>query len=88
MDAAKSMGEEIGSIASLNRDKSEIGLKFTGKDIVLNNGDGFSFVTKDGKVAGFRGDVCKGKPSDAKALRRSSSARRYTGTSTQPLKKK
>ena len=61
MDAAKSMGEEIGSIASLNRDKSEIGLKFTGKDIMLNNGDGFSFVTKDGKVAGFRGDVCQGK---------------------------
>ena len=61
MDAAKSMGEEIGSIARLNRDKSEIGLKFTGKDIVLNNGDGFSFVTKDGKVAGFRGDVCQGK---------------------------
>ena len=60
MDAAKSMGEEIGEVVSLNRDKSSIGLRLKRKDITLNNGDGFSFVAKDGSVAGFRGDVCSG----------------------------
>jgi putative protease len=60
MDAAKSMGEEIGKVTGLNRDKSEISLHLTGKDISLNKGDGFSFVAKDGNVTGFRGDVCKG----------------------------
>ena len=60
MDAAKSMGEEIGQVVSLNKDKSSVGLKFVRKDIVLNNGDGFSFVGKDSSVNGFRGDVCSG----------------------------
>ena len=60
MDAAKSMGEEIGYIIRLNGDKSEISLKLVSTDICLNNGDGFSFVAKDGSVSGFRGDICKG----------------------------
>ena len=60
MDAAKSMGEEIGQVVSLNKDKSSVGLKLVRKDIVLNNGDGFSFVGKDSSVNGFRGDVCSG----------------------------
>ena len=61
MDAAKSMGEEIGQVVSLNKDKSYLELKFISKDIVLNNGDGFSFVGKDSCVNGFRGDVCSGR---------------------------
>ena len=60
MDAAKSMGEEIGTVTALNGDKSSIRIRFTAKDIVLANGDGFSFVAKDGSVTGFRGDVCSG----------------------------
>ena len=60
MDAAKSMGEEIGQVVSLNKDKSSVGLKLVRKDIVLNNGDGFSFVGKDSSINGFRGDVCSG----------------------------
>ena len=60
MDAAKSMGEEIGHIVRLNGNRSEISLELASNDIILNNGDGFSFVAKDGSVAGFRGDVCKG----------------------------
>ena len=60
MDAAKSMGEEIGTVTALNGDKSSIQIRFTAKDIVLANGDGFSFVGKDGSVTGFRGDVCSG----------------------------
>ena len=60
MDAAKSMGEEIGTVSAISRDKSEITVRLSKKDIVLNNGDGFSFVDKGGNVTGFRGDVCKG----------------------------
>ena len=60
MDAAKSMGEEIGQVTGMNKDKSSIEVRLIRKDIVLNNGDGFSFVCKDSSVAGFRGDVCKG----------------------------
>ncbi len=60
MEAAKSMGEEIGQVIDLNRDKSSIVLRLSHKDIILNNGDGFSFVAKDGSISGFRGDVCNG----------------------------
>ena len=60
MDAAKSMGEEIGVVTGLNKDRSSVVLKLRRRDIVLNNGDGFSFVARDGSVAGFRGDVCSG----------------------------
>ena len=68
MDAAQSMGEEIGQVTGLNKMKSEITVRFTGKDITLNNGDGFSFVAKDGIVAGFRGDVCTGNLIRCKAV--------------------
>ncbi len=57
MDAAKSMGEAVGTVASIGRSGLEVRLN---KGITLNNGDGFSFVGKDGKVEGFRGDVCTG----------------------------
>ncbi len=60
MEAAKSMGEEIGTVAGLNRDKSSINLRLRGNGITLNNGDGFSFVGRDGNITGFRGDVCSG----------------------------
>jgi putative protease len=52
------MGEEIGSVASAGRDG--ITVRMADSSIVLNNGDGFSFVSKDGSVCGFRGDVCEG----------------------------
>ena len=68
MDAAKSMGEEIGRIVRLNGNKSEIGLKLASEGIVLNNGDGFSFVAKDGSIAGFRGDVCQGSVIRCKSI--------------------
>ena len=60
MDAAKSMGEEIGSVVSLNKDKTSVVLRLLDRNTVLNNGDGFSFVASDGSVCGFRGDVCAG----------------------------
>ena len=58
MDSAKSMGEEIGTVRSTGRDG--IIVDFCKGGIVLNNGDGFSFVARDGSVCGFRGDVCSG----------------------------
>ncbi len=59
-DAAKSMGEPIGKVASVNRNRTEVRIAATKADLQLNNGDGFSYVGKDGKVHGFRGDVCQG----------------------------
>ena len=65
MEAAKSMGEHIGAVASIGR--SEIRLRLN-KGVSLNNGDGFSFVSKTGKVEGFRGDVCSGDSIRCKVL--------------------
>ena len=60
MDAAKSMGEEIGTVSSLNKERSFISLRLCDNATILNNGDGFSFVAADGSICGFRGDVCSG----------------------------
>ena len=68
MDAAKAMGEEIGTISNLNRDRSVMTISLAGRNIALNNGDGFSFVAKDGDVTGFRGDVCEGNTIRCKSV--------------------
>ena len=65
MDAAKSMGEMIGTVTSVGKSSIEVRL---GKGVVLGNGDGFSFVSKFGKVEGFRGDVCSGNTIKCKIL--------------------
>ena len=57
MDSAKSMGEFVGTVSGIGR--GDITLKLN-KGVTLNNGDGFSFVSRHGKVEGFRGDVCSG----------------------------
>ena len=66
MDSAKSMGEEIGTVRSAGRDGITVDL--CRKDIALNNGDGFTFIAKDGSVTGFRGDVCKGNSIRCRAV--------------------
>ena len=66
MDSAKSMGEEIGTVRSVTRDG--ITVDFCRPGIALSNGDGFSFVTRDGGVTGFRGDVCSGNLIKCKAV--------------------
>lgn len=62
MDAAKGMGEEIGKVISVKQDlrrgSSVIEVE-TPAGCVLNNGDGFSFVSGKGDAIGFRGDVCE-----------------------------
>ena len=65
MDAAKSMGEHIGTVTSIGRGYLEIRLC---KGVSLNNGDGFSFVSRHGKVEGFRADVCTGTTVRCKIL--------------------
>ncbi len=62
MDAAKSMGEEIGKVISVKQDparNSSVVEVETPPDCVLANGDGFAFVNGRGEVIGFRGDVCE-----------------------------
>ena len=65
MDAAKSMGEYIGTVSAIGRDSIQVSLK---KGVALGNADGFSFVSRYGKVEGFRGDVCSGNSIRCKVL--------------------
>ena len=65
MDAAKSMGELIGTVSAVG--KGVITVKLN-PGVCLNNGDGFSFVSRFGKIEGFRGDVCSGNTIKCKAV--------------------
>lgn len=62
MDSAKSMGEYIGKVRSVNGrgDFRTINIEPASRDIKLNNGDGFAYISSNGVVAGFRGDLCSG----------------------------
>ena len=62
MDTPRSVGERIGSIASVRQRDArtlEIVVRPAYKGLTLNNGDGFS-VPGRGGIIGFRGDVCEG----------------------------
>ena len=61
LDSAKSMGERIGTVTFLSRQKDmlRISPEKTGRPLILNNGDGFTFVSGS-EVIGFRGDICNG----------------------------
>ncbi len=58
MDAPKSMGEYVGTVARLRPDG--LVLKPERPDLQLSNGDGFAFTAPDGSIVGFRADVCEG----------------------------
>ena len=61
-DAPKAMGEKIGTVVSVRRkDRFNLVLRLkpAGRGMELRNGDGLSFVRKDG-ITGFRADVCNG----------------------------
>lgn len=74
MDAPKSIGEEIGTVVSiapmrqnysngkrLSEEYVTITVRMKNPDDRLQNGDGFSFLSKGrGEIVGFRGDVCQG----------------------------
>ena len=58
LDAPKSMGEYVGTVARLYPDG--ILLHPASASLALSNGDGFAFVGRDGAITGFRADVCDG----------------------------
>lgn len=74
MDAPKSIGEEVGTVVSiapmrqnysngkrLSEEYVTITARMKNPDDRLQNGDGFSFLSKGrGEIVGFRGDVCQG----------------------------
>ncbi len=66
MEAPKSMGEYIGTVASVN--PGAVTLKPVSAGLTLHNGDGFAFVGGDGAIVGFRGDVCEGFTIRCKAV--------------------
>ena len=58
MDAPKSMGEFVGTVARVLPDG--LRLQAATQNLQLANGDGFAFLAKDGSIVGFRADVCEG----------------------------
>lgn len=74
MDAPKSIGEEVGTVVSiapmrqnysngkrLSEEYVTITVRTKNPDDRLQNGDGFSFLSKGRwEIVGFRGDVCQG----------------------------
>lgn len=74
MDAPKSIGEEVGTVVSIapmrqnfsngkrpSEENITITLRTKNPGDRLQNGDGFSFLSKGrGEIVGFRGDVCQG----------------------------
>lgn len=74
MDAPKSIGEEVGTVVSiapmrqnfsngkrLSEENITITLRMKNPGDRLQNGDGFSFLSKGRwEIVGFRGDVCQG----------------------------
>ena len=58
MNAPKSMGELIGTVTKVV--PGGLTVRPESPDLSLHNGDGFAFVGSDGKIVGFRGDVCEG----------------------------
>ncbi len=58
MDAPKSIGEEVGTVVSI--EKATVTVRMNNPAERLQNGDGFSFIAKvSGEIIGFRGDVCR-----------------------------
>ena len=58
MDAPKSMGECIGTVARLTPEGLVVNP--ASASLRLSNGDGLAFVGRDGAITGFRADVCEG----------------------------
>ena len=61
MDSAKSMGEELGTVTGLNRDRTSFSIRpVNGRRLRINNGDGLAFIGRNGEVEGVRADVGEG----------------------------
>ena len=57
MDAPKSIGEPVGTVARVLRRGGKMTVSLSGKKIELCNGDGFSFIGRNSRISGFRGDI-------------------------------
>ena len=66
MDAPKSMGEYVGTVAAVG--PGSFVLKPAKDGLALANGDGFAFVGKNGQIIGFRADVSDGMTIRCKAV--------------------
>ena len=62
LDTPKSMGEEIGTVKSVQQKGAvtEVVIRPLDPGLELRNGDGFAFVRRDGGIGGFRGFRCNG----------------------------
>ena len=61
MDTAKSMGEELGTVTRLNRERTSFTIRPYGdRKVTVHNGDGLSFIEKDGSIEGVRADIGEG----------------------------
>ena len=68
MDSAKSMGEPVGQVVAVRRKGSEMELQLRLKpSVTLQNGDGLCFAA-NGRVIGFRADVCDAARVQCKAV--------------------
>ncbi len=60
LDAGKALGEEVGTVSSVSRTKGGMRISLGSSAAEFHNGDGFSFIGRDGVETGFRADVCEG----------------------------
>ena len=61
MDTAKSMGEELGTVTRLNRERTSFSIRPYGdRKVTVHNGDGLSFIGRDGAIEGVRADIGEG----------------------------
>ena len=67
-DAAKSTGEEIGTVSVIDRKKNLLTVKPAGTSLKLNNGDGFCIIASKGEIVGFRGDICSGYTINSRSI--------------------
>lgn len=74
-NTTKSIGEYIGKVSATNAGKTKIEIKVSNPGIILNNGDGFSFLSRKGEVIGFRADICNGRTIQCRPV-----PELYTGT--------
>ena len=69
MDAPTNLGTPVGTVSRIRHSRNglEIVIAPEKGGVVLNNGDGFTFI-RGNSVVGFRGDVCEGLTITCKAV--------------------
>ena len=63
MEAPKGMGQAVGTVVLPDNGTTgpfRFRIRPASPGVTLRNGDGFSFVARNGEIVGFRGDLCDG----------------------------